>query len=147
LLFFTLSFSSFIDGLDSSVANASADALPQQLDTAANSVESCSQPAVQGVTAGGTSADSSVDEEDIASDIKELEEVFSELVMPFISSQANSQVTTFVISQTETNYRRIREDPSEFIYGSLEYITAFLLLMMPLMAVIQATMDMGSKRY
>ncbi len=131
LLFFTLSFNSFIDGLDTSIANID----PPETAAAVDATEASSE------------TDSNDAEDDIASDIEELEVAISELVVPFITSEANSRLTQFILTQTQTNYRRIREDPSEFIYGSLEYITAFLLLMMPLMALIQAILYIGRRRY
>jgi hypothetical protein len=147
LLFFTLSFNSFIDGLDSSMANGGAEPEPQQIDGVASPVEPAQQPDNQASLGNGLEVVVDSAEEDIDSELEEIEEVFSQLVVPFVSTQANSRLVSFIISQTETNYRRIREDPTEFLYSSLEYITVFLLLMMPLMAVIQAIMYIGSRRY
>ena len=146
-LFFSLSLNSFIDGLDTSVANQDSGTATLEFDASTDPASAASQLVDDATNRDGAGIVLDGDEEEIASDIEDLKEVFSEVVLPLISAEANSRLLNFIISQTETNYRRIREDPSEFIYGSLEYITVFLLLMMPLMAAIQKILYLGSKRY
>lgn len=141
LLFFFVSFNNFIDNIDNSVAN---------LESAASTIDaedSQTAPSTGDAADEDTSLSSAADNEELASDLQEIEAVITELVLPLISAEANSRLINFIISQTETNYRRIREDPSEFISDSLEYITAFLLLMMPLMAVIQKILYIRSKHF
>lgn len=146
LLFFTLSFNSFIDGLDTSVTNAETSTSTQQTDENTSPSSAAPQTPVEPADANpGLTV--TADDGDIISDFEALEEFISTIVVPIISSETNDRLKSFLVSQTQTNYRRIREDPSEFIYGSLEYITAFLLLMMPLMAMIQAILYIGSRRY
>ncbi|MFT4863721.1 MAG: hypothetical protein ACI95C_002955 [Pseudohongiellaceae bacterium] len=143
LLFFSISFNNFIDGLDTSVANLETAAAASPIGVG----DSQTSPSVGDATDGDATPSGATDDEEIASDLQEIEAVITELVLPLISADANSRLINFIISQTETNYRRIREDPSEFISDSLEYITAFLLLMMPLMAVIQKILYIRSKHF
>ena len=146
VLFFSISLNNFIDGIDTSVAELETASLAQQIEDGADPVDAASE-LVDNATNGSAGIIVEVDDEEFASDLQELEEVFTELVVPFISAEANSRLVTFIISQTKTNYQRIREDPSEFISDSLEYITPFLLLMMPLMAVTQKILYISAKRF
>ena len=143
VLFFSISFTSFIDELDSSVANTEPGPGLEIVDPDVDS------QAIASSNDSETTDDSSVnaDAEDLATDLEEVEEILSAIAVPFLNSADNSRLSKFLISQTQTNYRRIREDPTDFIYGSLEYITVFLLIMMPLMAVTQGILYIRSKRY
>ncbi len=147
LLFFSLTLNSFIDGLDTSIANQDSDTAVLQSDVPADTENATSQIVNDAAGSDGAGIVIDSDEEDIASDLEELNQVFSEIILPILSEESNTRLVKFIIAQTETNYRRIREDPSEFIYGSLEYITVFLLLMMPLMAATQKILYIGSGRY
>lgn len=146
LLFFTLSLNSFIDGLDTSMVNTETSTPAQLTDENTSPSNAATQSPVEPADTNlGLTV--STDDGEIISDFDALEEFISTIVAPIISSETNDRLKSFLVSQTQTNYRRIREDPSEFIYGSLEYITAFLLFMMPLMAMIQAILYIGSRRY
>jgi len=66
---------------------------------------------------------------------------------PFFSEQRNQNLRRFMRNQAQVNYDKIRQDPGDFFYGSLDYITIFILLMMPLLALIQKILYFRSKRF
>ena len=57
--------------------------------------------------------------------------------LPFFDVQTNTNLRRAMSAQAETNINSMIEDPSEFFRGYLEYITVFILLMIPLLALIQ----------
>ena len=57
--------------------------------------------------------------------------------LPFFDEQTNTNLRRAMGAQAETNINSMIEDPSEFFRGYLEYITVFILLMIPLLALIQ----------
>ena len=57
--------------------------------------------------------------------------------LPFFDEQTNTNLRRAMNAQAETNINSMIEDPSEFFRGYLEYITVFILLMIPLLALIQ----------
>ena len=57
--------------------------------------------------------------------------------LPFFDEQTNTNLRRAINAQAETNINSMIEDPSEFFRGYLEYITVFILLMIPLLALIQ----------
>lgn len=128
LLFFFFSLNTFIEQFDTSLSEQSS----------------------VGQDIADTESEDPDDEDsdtDLAEDFESIEEALSQVVFPFLSSEVNSNLISFLLTQTQTNYQRIREDPSDFIYGSLEYITFFMLLMMPLLALIQKILYVRGKHY
>ena len=87
-----------------------------------------------------------LDEEDIE-DIEELINFVSEIELPFLSAPANQNLQGFLASQVEANFQDVVDDPTSFFMGSLEYITLFMLLMMPLLALIQQILYITRKRF
>lgn len=67
--------------------------------------------------------------------------------LPFFSEATNSNLRSVLVTQFETNIEELMEDPQEFITGSLEYITFFVLLLMPVLALIQQILWVFSRRY
>lgn len=57
--------------------------------------------------------------------------------LPFFDEQTNANLRSAMSAQAESNLEAMLEDPSEFARGYLEYITFFILLMIPLLAFIQ----------
>lgn len=57
--------------------------------------------------------------------------------LPFFDEQTNTNLRRAMSAQAETNLNSAIEDPNGFFRGYLEYITVFILLMMPLLALIQ----------
>lgn len=87
-----------------------------------------------------------LDEEDIE-DIEELINFVSEIELSFLSAPANQNLQGFLASQVEANFQDVVDDPTSFFMGSLEYITLFMLLMMPLLALIQQILYITRKRF
>ncbi len=87
-----------------------------------------------------------LDEEDIEN-IEELMNFVSEIELPFLSTPANQNLQGFLVTQVEANFQDVVDDPASFFIGSLEYITLFMLLMMPLLALIQQILYITRKRF
>ncbi len=74
------------------------------------------------------------DPDDGLSDLLALVEVIN---IPFFDEQTNANLRRAMSAQAETNLDLLIEDPTEFSRGYLDYITVFILLMIPLLALIQ----------
>ncbi|GJM13491.1 MAG: hypothetical protein DHS20C12_18940 [Pseudohongiella sp.] len=63
---------------------------------------------------------------------------FVEIInLPFFDAQTNANLRRAMGEQAESNLNALLEDPNEFGRGYLEYITFFMLLMIPLLALLQ----------
>jgi hypothetical protein len=67
--------------------------------------------------------------------------------LSFLSERRNENLRLYMHTQSEKNLAAIGEDPSGFFFDSLDYITVFMLLMMPILALIQKLLYLFSKRY
>jgi len=71
--------------------------------------------------------------------------------IPFLPEAAAGRLKELVIAQIIGNYDEMRADPREFFQEffseSLEYVTIFILLMMPLFALLQALFYVFRRRY
>ena len=67
--------------------------------------------------------------------------------IPFLSEPANQNLQGVMRTQAESNFNELIEDPRGYLAGSLEYITVFMLLMMPILALIQKILYFTSRRY
>lgn len=128
------------------------------------SIQSIRNTAVGSVAAGTVTADFSLsfsdgnveiltgedieelDEEDLQ-DIEDFVNFVSGVELPFLSTQANENLSRFLATQAESIFQQVVDDPAEFFIGSLEYITIFMLLMMPLLALIQQILYITRRRY
>lgn len=72
---------------------------------------------------------------------------FETLQLPFLSEEANTNLQVALSTQLRDNLEEVIADPEEFFMGSLEYITFFMLLMMPVLAFIQQMLWVLSRRY
>ena len=104
------------------------------------------------VTATTTESQNPVNEllaaEDVSEDdLLQVLNLIDDFSIPFISEERNENLRRVMRSQGEANLNVIREDPADFFYGSLEYITVFILLMMPILALIQKLLYLRSNRY
>ncbi len=72
---------------------------------------------------------------------------FATIELPFFSPETNSALQVAVSSQLRSNLQEAIADPQDFFSGSLEYITFFILLMMPILALIQQVFWVLSRRY
>jgi hypothetical protein len=57
--------------------------------------------------------------------------------LPFLDDQTNTNLRKVMSAQAEANLNTLAENPADFARGYLEYITVFILLMIPLLALIQ----------
>lgn len=67
--------------------------------------------------------------------------------LPLLSDATNSNLQAVMRNQAEENYRLLVDDPQDALMGLMEYITVFLLAMMPLLALIQYLFFFAAKRY
>jgi hypothetical protein len=97
---------------------------------------------------------SSPSEEDIDEDqaqfndgLAEIIEFIDNIVVPSLSEETNTNLAAFISNQVQTNFKRIMDDPEDFFYDSLDYITFFILLMMPFLAMILKVLYFFSKQF
>lgn len=67
--------------------------------------------------------------------------------IPFLSESRNENLRRYMRNQAESKIDGLRDDPAGFLYGSLDYITVFILLMMPILALIQKILYLRSRRF
>jgi len=91
--------------------------------------------------------DEDVDENDEGTDLEELSTFVDGINLPFFDTQTNINLRRVMRTQAEENISVLLENPSEFLRGYLEYITFFMLLMIPLMAFIQKVIYIRSGHY
>lgn len=77
----------------------------------------------------------------------EVIEVLELVDLPFFDEETNRNLRSVLVTQFETNIQELMEDPRDFLTGSLEYVTFFMLLMMPVLALIQQILWIFSRRY
>ena len=74
-----------------------------------------------------------------------------QLEFPFLPAATGEQLREFIVEQATDNYVEMREDPlgffRDFIGESLEYVTIFILVMMPLLALVQWVLFIFKGRY
>lgn len=78
---------------------------------------------------------------------EDIREQFNNLSIPFLSAASNQQLTTFAASQVISNIEEISADPRGFVTDSLDYLTFFILLMMPVLALIQKILFFFTRRF
>lgn len=79
--------------------------------------------------------------------IDQVIEFINSIVIPSLNEETNANLVAFLSNQAQTNFGRILDDPVDFFYGSLDYITFFMLLMMPFLAMILKLLYFFSKRF
>lgn len=79
--------------------------------------------------------------------LEEIRTVINQIRLPFLSEQRNDNLNRILVAQTEANLQEVMDDPQEFFLGSLEYITVFMLLMMPILALMQRILFLLSRHY
>lgn len=67
--------------------------------------------------------------------------------LPVLSEQRNENLRRYMRTQSEKNLEALQADPSGYFSESLDYITVFMLLMMPILALIQKLLYYFSKRF
>jgi hypothetical protein len=79
-----------------------------------------------------------------------LEEILSfveGINLPFLDEQTNNNLRKMMSSQAEANLNTLAENSIDFARGYLEYITVFMLLMIPLLALIQKLIYIRTGHY
>lgn len=81
---------------------------------------------------------------------EDLEDIFAlieRINLPLVSAQTNTNLHAVMRQQARENYIALTENPGETLSGLLEYITLFMLAMMPFMALIQLILFIPARRY
>lgn len=82
---------------------------------------------------------------------QEVRDFLEQLEFSFLPAATGERLKEFVLDQTTDNYVEMREDPlgffRDFIGESLEYVTIFILVMMPLLALVQWALFIFKGRY
>ena len=89
--------------------------------------------------------------EDLDIDPQQVLEVLRGIDLPFLPAATEERLKTLAIDQLIANYNDMRENPGaffrDFFSQSLEYVTIFVLLMMPLLALVQWAFYLFKGRY
>ena len=87
-------------------------------------------------------------------DISELDEDFADVLeftgsvtMPFLDEEGNRNLQLLLTAQVRSNLEELISDPRDFLVESLEYVTFFMLFMMPILALIQQIILVLYRRY
>ncbi|MBL4821064.1 MAG: DUF3667 domain-containing protein [Gammaproteobacteria bacterium] len=94
-----------------------------------------------------TAEDSEQEDEGDIEDLQDIINFASGISFPFLSPEGNRILSEILIIQVETNYKEVANDPGNFLISALEYITLFMLMMMPLLALIQQILYITRRRY
>jgi len=76
-----------------------------------------------------------------------INELIGNIRLPYLSEQTNVNLQSLMRTQAQANYRDLLEDPQAFFFAYLEYITLFILVMIPVLALIQKIFFLGSGAY
>ncbi len=104
-------------------------------------------PSLQGEQLIDSTADVADSEESDESSFENIESFVNDISLPFFTEQTNENLRTAMKAQAEANLNTLLEDPVDFASGYLEYITIFMLLMMPLLALIQKVLYIRTGHY
>ena len=91
----------------------------------------------------GPSLDLDLDAEEVA----EFDAFISKIRLPLFSAESNANLQAVMRNQARENYRNLRTDPTDTLMDLLEYITVFMLAMMPLLALIQFVVFFPARRF
>ncbi len=107
--------------------------------TSIQSIEGALNPAQGESTELVLGGDVQVDPDliDDENDFDDILAFIDQIELPFFTTQTNENLRAVMRTQAESNFAILMENPREFARGYLEYITVFMLLMMPLLALIQ----------
>ncbi len=96
---------------------------------------------------GDDFGDEFVDENDGENDLEGILAFVDKINLPFFDAQANVNLRRVMRAQAEENVNVLLENPTEFLRGYLEYVTFFMLLMIPLLAFIQKIIYIRTGHY
>lgn len=80
-------------------------------------------------------------------DIDWLLPLIDRINIPFLSGQTNENLHAVMRQQAAENYAALLDDPGEALRDLLEYITVFILFMIPILATMQFLVFFLAKRY
>lgn len=136
---FTVSVELFIDSLQQNLSQSDSDENFQLV----NSPET--QP-VDAIATGEIADESSI-ENDSDELVAGVNAFIDTLRFPLLSAQQNQEFLAVLKAQAENNIPDILEDPRDYINQLLEYLPMLMLLLIPILALTQQIMYLGSGRY
>ena len=87
-------------------------------------------------------------------EVSEMDEDFADVLdftgsvtLPFLDEQGNHNLQLLLTAQVRSNLEELTSDPRDFLVESLEYVTFFMLFMMPILALIQQIILVLCRRY
>ena len=87
-------------------------------------------------------------------DISEFDKNFADVLdfsgsvtLPFLDEEGNRNLQLLLTAQVRSNLEELTTDPRGFLVESLEYVTFFMLIMMPILALIQQIILVLCRRY
>lgn len=99
----------------------------------------------------GLIVENEADEDDEADetdgDLSDILVFVDNINLPFFDEQTNANLRRAMSAQAEANLDLLLEDPNEFLRGYLEYVTFFILVMIPLLALIQKIVYIRSRHF
>ncbi len=101
----------------------------------------------QAESAVRSARDRDADVASLGDDLDWLMPLIDRINLPFASEQSNANLHTVLRQQAEENYIAVREDPTDAVMNALEYITVFILLMIPILAFMQFVVFFLAKRF
>ena len=84
---------------------------------------------------------------EIDEDFADVLEFTSSVTLPFLDEQGNHNLQLLLTAQVRSNLEELTSDPRDFIVESLEYVTFFMLFMMPILALLQQIILVLCPRY
>lgn len=84
---------------------------------------------------------------EIDEDFADVLEFTSSVTLPFLDEQGNHNLQLLLTAQIRSNLEELTSDPRDFLVESLEYVTFFMLFMMPILALIQQIILVLCRRY
>jgi hypothetical protein len=146
--FFIISLNSFIENLDSSLSSQPGEPVKNRNITEDGDATSIDQNDLNAEDPIAFPGEDRIDlPDENQEEITEIIDFIESIALPLLSAETNANLVAFISTQAKTNYIKNREDPEAFFYGSLDYITFFMLLMMPFLAMILKILYFFSKRF
>lgn len=143
--FLLVSFYTSIQSLEGALRSGESEATVSAAVTAQTDAEDA--PAVPPADdANSEAADFNGDDFDVT-EVEDILAFVDAVELPFLTAESNANLRAMMRAQAEANFATISENPAEFARGYLEYITVFMLLMMPVLALMQKIFYFRSGHY
>lgn len=138
--FIYISVQSAYDSLRESMNEIEAAASPEVIESEALAVNA-EEDGTDDSSSGGTFQD---EDEEV---LDWLLPLIDRINIPFVAEQTNANLHAVLRSQAEENYAELEDDPVEALFNLLEYVTVFILLMIPVLAFMQFIVFFFARRY